>query len=519
MTTSRLLPPPSHPLVLLVLLGLVACGGLGLTACGGGGGGAFEPPVELPPFYVDRTTPFDTSVNVSVTQTILVRFNKAVDPATVDRATIDVMSVAGAPMAGTVSLVGDGAGDSVRWIPVHDMAAGQQHEVTIAASLRSVDGEELGGSNTFRFFTAFPVPPGVIPTAGQLRVSLGKLNVGRQGHRATLLNDGRVLITGGFSIGGSTTDTAEVYAEATQQFTQLGATMVAERASHTATRLLDGRVLLTGGWFEGSPGINNVHASAEVFNPATNAFTAVGSMAKQRADHAALLLPDGRVLVTGGSRPNGPGFLEDLDDAEVFDPLTNTFSTLPNLMSHTRATHGMVPGPLGTFVLGGGSDVDFGHGRFNTTTMLFEDLGPAASDRARFGAGVASFGSGGVVIAGGDNQGTVVFVTTGGFVLNTGSAMTVARSYATAVRIKDDQILVAGGIDFSNGGFIESSCDVIIEGGVNGSNTFATPVRFTTGMAFHAASPLPSGDILFCGGLNEDGSLPNKTAAFLFDVQ
>lgn len=513
MTGTHPPPLPRLPALALAVLCLAA------AACGGGGAGEIAEPVALPPFFLERSTPFDTSVNVPLDQTIFVTFNKAVDPVTVDAFTVDVKSVAGAPMAGTVSILEDGSNTTLRWIPVHLLAAGAQHEVTIAPALRSVDGEPLGGSSTFRFFTAFPTPPGFLPTADQLRISLGRLNVGRQGHRATLLDDGRVLVTGGFSINVSTTDRAEVYLENVQQFIELSDRMVHDRASHTATKLGDGRVLLTGGWFEGSPGINNVRASAEVFDPATNTFTRVGDMTKQRADHAALLLPDGRVLVTGGSRLLTPDFLEDLDDAEVFDPTTNTFSALDARMTHTRATHGMVAAAPGTFVLAGGSDVDFRYGRFDTTTLQFEDLGVAVGPKARFGPAVASFASGGVVVAGGDNQGTVVYVSTTGRVVQTGSAMNAARSYATAVRIKDDQILVAGGIDFSNGGFIESSIDVIVEGGVNGSNTFGTPVRFTTGMAFHAACHLPSGDVLFCGGLNEDGSLPNKTAAFIFDVR
>ena len=504
--------PLRAPLLLLVAALL-------LGACGGGGGGALPTQDELPPFFLDSSSPFNTQVSVPLDQTILVQFNKAVDPSTVNLNTLDVRTVAGEAMAGTLSIRQDGANDTLRWIPLHDLATGAQHEVTVAADLRSIDGEPLGGANTFRFFTEIPAPPGFMPTADQLRISLGKLNVGRQGHRATLLDDGRVLITGGFSINISTTDRAEVYIENVQQFVELTNRQVHDRASHTATKLNDGRVLLAGGWFEGSPGINSVRNSAELFNPVTNTFTRVGDMTKQRADHAALLLPDGRVLITGGSRPTSPTFLEDLDDAEVFDPTTGTFTALEASMTHTRATHGMVEATPGKFVLGGGSDADFRHGRFDTTTMLFEDIGAAASDRGRFGPAVAAFDSGGVVIAGGDTLGTVVYVDTGGRVIQTGSGMNAARSYATAVRIKPDQILIAGGIDFSRGGFIEASIDLVVEGGVNGSNTFGTPLRFNTGMAFHAASPLPSGDILFCGGLNEDGSLPNKTAAFIFDVR
>ncbi len=500
---------------LAVLLGLALC----LGACGGGGGGGTGEPIELPPFHIASSTPFEGSTQVPLAQTILVRFNKAVDPATVGINSLRVMSVAGAPMAGTVSILEGGADDTLRWIPLHDMAIGEQHECAVEAALLSVDGEELGGPGSFRFITEIPMPPGFFPTQDQLRTSNGSLNVGRQGHRATLLTDGRVLISGGFTIGAATTDRVEVFFEATELFVELAGRMAEARASHTATRLNDGRVLVTGGWFQGSPGQNNVRQSAEVFNPSSNTWTPVGDMGKQRTDHAALLLPDGRVLITGGSRLVGGNFLEDLDDAEVFDPSTGLFTALAAPMSHTRATHGMVPGAAGKFVLGGGSDTDLGHGWFDTTSMTFQDLGPAASDRARFGAAVAAFDAGGVVIAGGDTLGSVAFVTSNGFVLNTGSALTMPRSYATAMRIKPDQILVAGGIDFSNGSFIEASCDLIVQGGVSGASTFSTSVRFGTGMAFSAASYLASGDILYCGGLNEDGSFPNKTNAFIFDVR
>ena len=496
----------------LSTLGAALC--LLLGACGGGGGTG--EPTPLPAFRVTSTTPTAGSTRVDLVQTVWVRFSKALDPSTVGAATISVASVSGTGTAGTVLL--EAGGDVLRWVPLFNMAEGEEHVVTLDPALRSVDGEALAAAFTLRFVTAFPSAD-PLPTADQMKVSLGKLQVGRQGHAATLLDDGRVLVTGGFTVGGATTDTAEVYFEAVQQFVQLGGRMARARASHTATLLADGRVLLAGGWFEGAPGINATTAAAEVFDPVTDTFSAVGDMTSQRADHAALRLPDGRVLLTGGSRLVG-SFLEDLDTAEVFDPVTNTFTALAERMTHTRATHGMVPGGPGKFVLAGGSDADLGHGWCDLATLTFEDLGAAVDDRARFGPAVAAFQSGGVVIAGGDTLGTVLYVSAGtGFVQNTGSGLNRARSYATATRIKPDQVLVAGGIDFSRGGFIESSCDVVVEGGIGGSNTYAAAVRFTTGMAFHAAACLPSGDILFCGGLNEDGSQPNKTATFLFDVR
>lgn len=487
-----------------------------LGACGGGGSGA-RPPAQ-PAFYFAATQPLAGATGVPLDQIVQVVFNKALDPSTVDAQTLTVASSSGVTMAGTLSLVGSGGDDVLRWIPIHSLGVGELHTCTLAATLRSVDGDALGAANAFTFVTVAGGPGNGLPTADQMRAALGRLNVGRQGHEATLLNDLRVLITGGFSLLGTTTDSAEVFLEGLERFVELTDTMALARGSHTATKLTDGRVLLAGGWIESGPGQSATTATAELFDPATDTFTSTGNMTTERADHAAALLPDGRVLITGGSRLEGT-FLRDLDRAEVYDPLTGQFTALAESMTHTRATHGMVDNGLGQIVIGGGSDADRRHDWYVTATGLFEDLGQGASDQVRFGPAMARFDSGVVVIAGGDLLGTVMAVSTAGFVQNSGSGLNRPRSYATAVRIKPDQILVAGGIDFSRGGFIEASCDVLVEGGLGGSNTFATDVRLGTGMAHHTATVLPSGNVLFCGGLNEDGSLPNKTDAYIFEVR
>ena len=95
--------------------------------------------------------------------------------------------------------------------------------------------------------------------------------------------------------------------------------MTSPRSSAVASPLPDGKVLIAGG-YNGS----NYLATAEIFDPATNTFSAagVGSMSTPRFDSAAAPLPDGRVLVAGGF--NGT---TDLASAEVFDPKTKTFSS------------------------------------------------------------------------------------------------------------------------------------------------------------------------------------------------
>ncbi len=70
--------------------------------------------------------------------------------------------------------------------------------------------------------------------------------------------------------------------------------MAAARAQHTATLLPNGKVLVSGG-YNGSP-----PASAELYDPATGVWTTTGSLATGRYAHTATLLPSGKVLVGGG---------------------------------------------------------------------------------------------------------------------------------------------------------------------------------------------------------------------------
>lgn len=86
--------------------------------------------------------------------------------------------------------------------------------------------------------------------------------------------------------------TAEAYNPATETFTATGS-MARVRCYHTATVLATGLVLLAGGGGDG--------ASAELYHPATGTFTEIGSMTEGRLGHTATLLDSGTVLLAGGS--------------------------------------------------------------------------------------------------------------------------------------------------------------------------------------------------------------------------
>jgi Kelch motif. len=144
----------------------------------------------------------------------------------------------------------------------------------------------------------------------------GSMTIGRAWHTATLLLDGRVLLTGGTT--SSNQNAAELYDPKTGTFAATGS-MTIGRLYHTAMLLQDGRVLVVGGG--GDYANANFLASAEIWDPKTRTFTATGSLGATRTYHTATRLTDGRVLVTGGYSATGP-----LPTGEIFDPKTGLFS-------------------------------------------------------------------------------------------------------------------------------------------------------------------------------------------------
>ena len=191
----------------------------------------------------------------------------------------------------------------------------------------------------------------------------------RAAHTATLFITGplagKVLITGG--VGGSSfffkDSSAEIYDPASQEFILLPSFLNEPRSLHTATLLDDGSVLLAGG-FSGSVAISGgvlsgasglISNSAETFDPNTGDFTCVGgfntettrcnqSMSVARAGHTATLLATGslphRVLIAGGigaADPAAHGAA--LSSAELFNPAAGGSFSATGAMSTARALH------------------------------------------------------------------------------------------------------------------------------------------------------------------------------------
>ena len=159
------------------------------------------------------------------------------------------------------------------------------------------------------------------------------LLVGRRGHTATLLADGRVLVAGGFVCctgnGQLFTDAAEIYDPTTGRF-QLTGSLAQGRGFHRATRLADGRVLLSGGFAAAGAADFEALATSEIFDPVSEKFSSVGALEIPRVGHSTLLLPDGRVLAVGGTR-GGTQARSGVSATELFDARTGKWTAGPVL--------------------------------------------------------------------------------------------------------------------------------------------------------------------------------------------
>jgi acyl-coenzyme A thioesterase PaaI-like protein len=263
----------------------------------------------------------------------------------------------------------------------------------------------------------------------------GAMTTPRFSHTATVLQDGiKVLVAGG-SVGGSTTSamiTAEIFNPATAAFTATGF-MLSPRENHTATLLPSGKVLLAGGQGGG--------ASAELFDPTMGTFATTGSMSDSRFFHTATLLSTGKVLVVGGVGATGTA----VSTAELYDPVAGTFS-LTGSMGTARANHTATLLPSnGTVLIVGGIDPTnaalTSAEIYNPMTGTFTPTGSMQSAHSRHTATLLP--SGKVLIAGGGNYiaelfdpGTGTFALTGG--------MLVSRTSHTATRLPNGQVVVTG---------------------------------------------------------------------------
>lgn len=334
--------------------------------------------------------------------------------------------------------------------------------------------------------TATSVPPTAtpIPSVSGAWAFTGSLTTARFSHSMTLLPDGRVLVVGGATTGGSITFSYEVYNPATGNWAS-GNTPAAFW-SHTATRLQDGRVLIAAG----SAGTT----SSYLYNPTANSWAATGATAVIRGDGAtATLLPGGSVLLAGGNpgicyySPCGP--LTDV--SELYNPATGTWSTTGS-MSTVRFDHTATLLSNGRVLVVGGADgsIDLATAEvYDPVTATWSPTGSLAT--ARQGHSATLLPDGRVLVVGGNASGGAavtsaeIYDPASGTWADAGS-LTALGGPRPATLLPNGRVLVAGG---NNAVLYDPA-----------TNAWTTTGSLNTSRFGHTALLLNSGKVLAVGG-------------------
>ncbi|HWS95729.1 MAG TPA: kelch repeat-containing protein, partial [Candidatus Methylomirabilis sp.] len=214
---------------------------------------------------------------------------------------------------------------------------------------------------------------------------------------------------------------------------------------NTQVLLLNGDVLVAGG----SNGSGYL-ATAQLYNPVTRLWTATGSMTTARQYFAAVVLPNGRVLVEGGQGTGGAI----LASAELYTPSTGKWTPAGHMsvarFSHTATLISTASGPK-VLVTGGCNTPTC-----STATGVSELYDPVLNN----------------------------WTTTG--------ALHIPRAYQTATRLLNGKVLIVGGVSASS----TKSCELYDP--THGTWTVVASTSVLRNQ--HAAALLSSGKVLVAGG-------------------
>jgi hypothetical protein len=342
---------------------------------------------------------------------------------------------------------------------------------------------------------------GVMPTAtaerwdGTAFTPTGSMSSPRSLHTATMLSDQKsVLFTGGYGSSGS----IELYDVASRTFAPLPGTVPQELSSSTAVLLADGRVLITGGnQMLGASGAAVVYGTqAGLVLPAPQA--------EARAYHTATVLVSGQVLLAGGASEDitlGNGSFEARQTASLFDPVARTYQKAP-IMTEQRMDHTATLLPDGRVLLAGGrshtADIFASATAEVFAKGTFVPFGNLRGPRAHHTATLLASGS--VLLVGG--RADTVLASAEILDPMTGASRATgslhdARSLHAAVRLPSGRVLIAGGV----GGADEMTPVTAAEIFDPRSGTFSEVTSGTTqGLGETHGSLLPDGTVLLAGG-------------------
>jgi len=288
------------------------------------------------------------------------------------------------------------------------------------------------------------------PSTGKFSPN-GSLAEPRADGEALLLNDGRVLVSGGIGQYGDFVHTMEIYnyGQGTSVVVKPSVDMPGLPIDPTVVLLAEGRVLIAGGSYDD---LNTTTNSTLIFDPANGGFSNGPLMADARQGATATLLNDGRVLIVGGDHYQGNyGYAN--NNAELIDP-SHPLSQSTVLSSPHGATSTLLSD--GRVLVVGGGPYDSVAGCiipavpevFDPRTERFTPVGPVITPRT--GSAAIRIQDGRVILFGGVDSNCAALGTVESFDPDSGTFQVIATGFPkitdfSATLLDDGRILIAGG--------------------------------------------------------------------------
>ncbi len=380
-----------------------------------------------------------------------------------------------------------------------------------------------------RVNTFIPVESALVPG------SCLDLTESRAGHTATLLEDGRVVLAGGFRLSSDgqieTLRSIEILDPQARTLTYVedpgpGA---AKRAFHTASRMLDGRVALMGGESQALGGTATPLRTGAVFDPATGKAQQF-ELAAARSHHAAAIDLTGRILVVGGVGAGGAV----VSAPEGVEPAAGRSFAVPTPVPRMGASVVTLADNQRIAVIGGSDGVNLPREvltfAFNGSTFALTNTSVLLRQPRRDAAVVAFDDEQKLLVMGGystagapDGNAKPVAASEllglkeGAPFVAVGPSV-IARGELCAVSLPDGRALTSGGrrvasdAGFASSGVVELITPTAnVTGGVLGMMPLA-PARY-----LHTCTPLPDGSVLIAGGLDaSDGGARLAAGTYVF---
>ena len=273
------------------------------------------------------------------------------------------------------------------------------------------------------------------------------MGTARYGHSAVLLGDGRLLVAGGHTTGGAVLKTAEIFDPSSNSWTSIASPMTDARADFTMSALSSGDALVIGG-DNGSGPVGSI----DRFSLSAGTFSPQAALSVPRKLHAASVLRDGRIVVTGGMGVGQGAASIPVSLTEIYDPVANTVTAGPSLNT-ARFAHTATTLVDNTILIAGGNNG-------SADLASIEIFDPAAGKMATASATLATPRSGqvalllpnngGVLIAGGTSAGTALASTElyqswNAAILANGAMSAARQGAATSALQFDGAALVTGG--------------------------------------------------------------------------